>query len=77
MPAGSGAHGLLGLDLFENTRLTIDLFYFEQCVLLAYIGVRHKSIMIKKLKKYFQRMAGKFQRNARFFQRMEFWVIFS
>ena len=24
MPAGSGAHGLLGLDFFENTRLTID-----------------------------------------------------
>ena len=24
MPSGSGAHGLLGLDFFENTRLTID-----------------------------------------------------
>jgi len=24
MPAGSGAHGLLGLDFFENTKLTID-----------------------------------------------------
>ena len=24
MPSGSGAYGLLGLDFFENTRLTID-----------------------------------------------------
>ena len=24
MPTGSGAHGLLGLDFFENTKLTID-----------------------------------------------------
>ena len=25
MPSGSGANGLLGLDFFENTRLTINL----------------------------------------------------
>ena len=24
MPSGSGSHGLLGLDFFKNTRLTID-----------------------------------------------------
>ena len=24
MPSGSGAYGLLGLDFFENTKLTID-----------------------------------------------------